>query len=211
MPVQEIKATVLSTELTGSDRNWDAIVSIGAVKLTGGNVEVGHTFYESVNPNRQKKRRYDMIKRIADAEIVEKDGIDSLLFDFLNFCHGDILIGHYMSLDLSIINRELNRIQSPSLENPSLDTLSLVHWWRSHVSGHDGELFSPSGFQLVDVAKELGVYIQGVTNALKNAFLTAQVFQRLSPRLQVLGIRTLGDLLQVGHPNRKIEFSGSMI
>jgi len=44
-----------------------------------------------------------------------------------------------------------------------------------------------------------------------DAFMTAQVFQRLLPRLQTSGIMTLGDLLRVGDPKRKLQSQGGMI
>jgi len=67
------------------------------------------------------------------------------------------------------------------------------------------------GFELVEIAGELGIEVQGAHNALMDAFMTAQVFQRLLPRLQALGIKSLGDMLRVGHPNRKIQPRGGMI
>lgn len=83
--------------------------------------------------------------------------------------------------------------------------MSLMHWWRSNTPGLSPNCFTPKKFELVEIAKELGIQVQDAHNALMKAFMTAQVFQRLLPRLQALGIKTLGDLLRVGHPERKIE------
>jgi DNA polymerase-3 subunit epsilon len=211
LPVQEIRAVVLDTELTGLDRKRDSIVSIGAVKMSGGRVEIGRTFYQLINPHMEMNAQVVIVHEITPSEVMEKPDIAPVLADFVTFCEGDVLIGHYVSLDLAFINRELKRTQSRTLENPALDTMSLMHWWRSNTSGCGPDFFTPKKFELVEIAKELGIQVQGAHNALMDAFMTAQVFQRLLPRLQGLGIKTLGDLLRVGHPDRKIEPPGGMI
>lgn len=211
LPVQEIKAVVVDTELTGLDRKRDSIVSIGAVKMAGGRVEIGHTFYQLVNPRMQMNAQVVVVHEITPAEVLEKPDIGPVLADFLEFCGKDIIIGHYISLDLAFINRELKKSAGETLPNPALDTMSLMHFWRSNSPNHGPDSYAPKKFELVEIAKELGVQVQGAHNALMDAFMTAQVFQRLLPRIQVLGIKTLGDLLRIGHPERKIEPPGGMI
>ena len=41
---------VVDTELTGLDEKKDSIVSIGAVRMTGGRIELGDMFYRLVSP-----------------------------------------------------------------------------------------------------------------------------------------------------------------
>ncbi|MBU1566083.1 MAG: 3'-5' exonuclease [Proteobacteria bacterium] len=210
LPVQEIKAVVVDTELTGLDRKQDSIVSIGAVKMSGGRVEIGQTFYQLVNPRMQMNAEVVIIHEITPAEVLEKPDIGPVLSEFLEFCGKDIVVGHYIALDLAFINRELTATTGRVLENPALDTMSLMHFWRSNTPKQGPECFAPKRFELVEIAKELGIQVQGAHNALMDAFMTAQVFQRLLPKLQALGIKTLGDLLRVGHPDRKIEPLGGM-
>lgn len=211
LPVQEIKAVVLDTELTGLDLRRDSILSIGAIKMAGGRVEIGRTFYRLVNPRMKTKAQTAMVHEIAPTGVMERQDIGQVLSEFLGFCGGDVLIGHYISPDLAFINRELEDAQNRTLENPAVDTMSLIHWWRSNTPGLGPEFFTPKKFELVEIAKDLGIQIQGAHNALMDVFVTTQVFQRLLPRLQALGIKTLGDLLRVGHPDRKIEPPGGMI
>lgn len=211
LPVQEIKAVVLDTELTGLDRKHDSIVSIGAVKMAGGRVEIGRTFYQLVNPHMRMEAKSVIVHEITPSEVIEKPEIGQVLSEFVDFCEGDVLIGHYVSLDLAFINRELKRTRNRAMENPAFDTMSLMHWWRSNTPCHGPDAFTPQKFELVEIAKELGIQVQGAHNALMDAFMTAQVFQRLLPRLQALGIKTLGDLLRIGHPNRKIQPRGGII
>ena len=210
-PFQEIQAVVLDTELTGLDRKHDSIISIGAVKMNGGRVEMGRTFYQLVNPHMKMKAASVIVHEITPSEVLEKPDIGPVLTEFLDFCRGDILIGHFVSLDLFFINRELKKTLGRTLKNPALDTMSLMHWWRSNTPNHGPDSFTAQNFELVAMAKELGIPVQGAHNALMDAFMTAQVFQRLLPRLQTSGIMTLGDLLRVGDPKRKLQSQGGLI
>lgn len=205
LPVQDMQAVVVDTELTGLDRKRDSIISIGAVKMAGGRVEIGRTFYQLVNPRMRMNAQVVLVHEITPAEVQEKPEIGPVLHEFIEFCGKDIVIGHYISLDLAFINRELKKTSGGKLPNPALDTSSLMHFWRSNSPNQGHGSFTPKRFELVEIAKELGIKVQGAHNALMDAFMTAQVFQRLLPRLQALGIKTLGDLLRVGNPERKIE------
>jgi len=205
LPVQEIRAVVIDTELTGLDRKRDSIVSMGAVKMVGGRVEIGQTFYQLVNPRQPMNAKVVLVHEITPGEVQEQPEIDQVLDDFVEFCGKDIVIGHFVSLDLAFINRELKKSKGGMLPNPAVDTSSLVHFWRANSphQGHGG--FAPERFELIEIAKELGVKVQSAHNALMDAFMAAQVFQRLLPRLHALGIKALGDILRVGNPDRRIE------
>jgi DNA polymerase-3 subunit epsilon len=211
LPLNEIRAVVLDTELTGLDRKKDTIVSIGAVKMVGGRIEMGNTFYQLVNPNKVMNPESVVVHEITPSEVVEKPDIGPVLAEFLTFCNEDILIGHYINLDLAFINRELRKTLGRTLNNPALDTMSLMHWWRSNTPQHGPDAFSAQNFELVAMAKELAIPVQGAHNALMDAFMTAQVFQRLLPKLEQSGLRTLGELLRAGDPARKLQQLGTMI
>lgn len=205
LPVQEIRAVAIDSELTGLDRKRDSIVSLGAVKMVGGRVEIGRTFYQLVNPRQPMNAQVVLIHEITPGEVQEKPEIDQVLHDFVEFCDKDIVIGHFVSLDLAFINRELQKTKGTTLANPAIDTSSLVHFWRANSPRQGHGSFAPEKFELTEIAKELGIKVQGAHNALMDAFMAAQVFQRLLPMLQALGITALGDLLRVGNPNRRIE------
>lgn len=211
LPIQDIRAVVFDTELTGLNRKKDSIVSIGAVKMSGGRVEIGQTFYQLVNPGIEMQAQVVVVHEITPSEVEEKPNIGPVLSRFLDFCGDDILIGHYISLDLAFVNRELKINQGHTLQNPAIDTMSLMHWWRSIDLNQGPDRLSPNHFELVAIAKELGIQVQGAHNALMDAFMTAQVFQRLLPRIMEKGVTTLGDLLRIGDPNRPIEAPGGML
>jgi DNA polymerase III subunit epsilon len=211
IPLRDIPYVILDTELTGLDRKRDSIVSVGALKMLGGRIEVGRTFYQLVNPRSEMKPETVVIHGITPSEVSEKPVIDKVLSTLLDFCGMDVLVGHYLSIDLHFINREMKRVLGGTLENPAIDTLTLVDWLRWNTPNHGEDVFKPESYQLYEIAKSLGVPVQGAHNALRDAFMTAQVFQRLLPRLERCGVDTLGELLRVGSPSRKLHQQGMVI
>jgi DNA polymerase-3 subunit epsilon len=209
--IDEIQAVVIDTELTGLDHKCDNIVSLGAVKVNGSRVEIGQTFYQLVNPGREMRAQTVMVHEITPSEIQEKPDIVPVLGDFLDYCGNDIIVGHFINIDLSFINRELRKIDDRTLANPVIDTMALMHYWRANSAGQGPDRFTAESFELVAIAKELGVQVQGAHNALMDAFMTAQVYQRLLPRLKEKGLRTLGDLLRAGNPEKRLDAPQGMM
>lgn len=211
IPITEANYVVLDTELTGLDRKKDAIVSIGALKMVGGRIDMGRTFYQLVNPGRDMGTAAVVIHEITPTEILEKPAIDEVIKKFLAFCGDDILIGHHISIDLAFINREAIRVAGCTVPNPALDTLVMVDWLRWNIPNTDSDAPNPTNYQLYEIAKDLGIPVQGAHNALMDAFMTAQVLQRLLPKIERCGIRTLGQLLKVANPGRKLYQPGTLI
>ncbi|RJR17544.1 MAG: 3'-5' exonuclease [Desulfobacteraceae bacterium] len=208
--IKETHFTALDTELTGLDKKRDAIISIGAVKMVGGRIDMGKSFYHLVNPGTEMGKASIVVHEITPSDIHEKPSIDSVIREFFKFCSDDILIGHFISIDLNFLNREARRITGRPLPNPAIDTLAMVDWlkWSSH--GDDSEI-NPENYQLHEIARGLGITPEGAHNALMDAFMTAQVFQRLIPRLEQKGISTLGRLMEVSDPSRKLKHPGMVI
>jgi DNA polymerase-3 subunit epsilon len=55
------------------------------------------------------------------------------------------------------------------------------------------------------MAKSFGIPCEGAHDALADAFITAQLFQRFIPILEEMGIRELDDLLRIGNPGMQGE------
>jgi DNA polymerase-3 subunit epsilon len=210
LPVTEARFTALDTELTGLDKKKDTIISIGAIKMSGGRIDIGKSFYQLVNPGMEMGKDAIVVHEITPAEVKERPTIDSVMISFLEFCSDSILLGHFISIDLAFINREAVRMTGAPLKNHAVDTMMLFDWLKWNNHGHDTALDTES-YQLHEIAKALGIAPQGAHNAMMDAFMTAQVFQRLIPRLERHGVRTMGRLLEVGNPGRKPKNPGMVI
>jgi len=192
---------VVDTELTGLNRKKDSIVSIGAVRMKGGRIDLGDIFYHLVNPSSAMKHESIIIHGITPSEVAEKPSIDRVLSDFIDFCGEDVIVGHFITLDMDFINRQARRINGTPMKNPVLDTGSIHEWIRFNdgdFSRHYGGLAEE--LNLFSLAKKYRIPFNNAHNAVSDAFITAQLFQRFLSFLPRFGVKTLKDLIRIGKP-----------
>ncbi|MCL5237007.1 MAG: 3'-5' exonuclease [Nitrospirae bacterium] len=202
MPAKDARYVVIDTELTGLNEKKDSIVSIGAVRMAGGKIDLGDVFYRLINPYTEFRAESVVIHGITPSDVGEKPDIATILSEFLEFCGPDILIGHCISIDLCFINKEMKKIPGSSLKNAVLDTYSLYEWLRKRMTFHKAFSAPLKDCSLYGIAKGFGIPANGAHNAVVDAFITAQVFQRFIPILLEAGVRSIGELLRVGNPSR---------
>ncbi len=208
LAIDKVGYTVIDTELTGLDERKDSVVSIGALKMTGGTIDLEHIFNRLVNPRTKLSAESVVIHGITPSEVEEKPGIGSVLAEFIRFCGNDVIVGHCVSIDLTFINKEMKRALGFTMRNLALDTSAIYEWIRKKFPARTfPSLFSDSG--LYDVAKYFGIPVNGAHNAAMDAFITAQVFQRFIPMLVEGGVTTIGDLLVLGNPSKGGDRSGA--
>ncbi|HLB25536.1 MAG TPA: 3'-5' exonuclease [Nitrospirota bacterium] len=199
-PLKAVRYCFVDTELTGLDHRKDNIVSIGAVRVMGGRISVGDSFYRLVNPEKAMSRASVVIHGITPSDVGEKPSIDEVISEFVDFCGTDVLVGHCISIDLEFINREMRRITGHPLGNDAVDTLALHEWLAARHRTY-GELGSGGReTALYAIAHRFGIPSNGAHNAEMDAFIAAQVFQRFIPLLIETGVETVGELLKIGDP-----------
>ncbi len=196
--ISEAKYVAIDIELTGMDESRDSIVAVGAIRMTGGRIELGETFYRLM---RRREDREDTSAAVSapGATLLLEDDIAQPLSELIFICGNDVLVGHLISTDLAFLERELKRLLGMEVSNPAVDTYKLYHWLRRREgtgAGHPSE-----EVKLHEVAARLGIAVPGSRNAVTDAFITAQVFQRLMPMLIKEGVRTIGQLLRIGDPD----------
>lgn len=201
-PVTDVDYVVLDTELTGLYEKKDTIVSIGAIRMAGGKIDFGQSFYRLVKPRTDLRAESVVVHEITPSEVHEKPDIETVLAEFLKFCGDDVLVGHCMAIDLEFINKEMKRIYRRGIKNPVLDTYSLFQYLRRRMPGQSCIATVGNGFRLYDIAGSFGIPVNGGHNALMDAYITAQLFQRFIPMLRDTGLDRIGDLLRVGNPSR---------
>jgi DNA polymerase-3 subunit epsilon len=202
-PAAEARYAVIDTELTGLDERRDSIVSLGGLRLASGRIQLADRFYEEVRPASALTPASIVLHGITPQEVRDRPGIGAVLQDFRGFCGDDVLVGHFIELDLGFLRRALGEAGLPALTNPAIDTWLLYDWLSSRMPDACGpglpRLQDP---RLPELAQTLGVPNRGAHNALADAFVTAQVFQRLLRRIDRWGITALGDLLRIADPSR---------
>jgi DNA polymerase-3 subunit epsilon len=199
-PITEVSYVVVDTELTGLNEKKDDIVSIGAVRMTGSRIELGDAFYRLVSPKKRLTADSVLIHEITPSDVEMKPGIDTVLAEFLDYSKDAVLVGHFISIDLEFLNREMKRLRGAGITNPALDTFSIYDWLRKRNKSRDCFANALSGYRLYDIVKCFGIPVNNAHNALMDAYTTAQLFQRFFPMLLETDTRTIGELLQIGTP-----------
>jgi len=199
-PSTDVRYVVVDTELTGLDEKRDSIVSIGAVRMTGGKIDIGDTFYRLVSPRTELTAASVVIHEITPSDVVLSPVIGPVLEDFLEFCGADVLVGHFISIDLAFLNREMKRLRNAAIRNRVVDTFSIYEWLRKRGRSRDCFATPLSGYRLYEIARCFGVPVNGAHNAIMDAYATAQLFQRFLPLLEEAGSGNIGDLLKIGIP-----------
>lgn len=202
MPMGNIRYVSVDTELTGLNERRDSIVSIGAVRMVGGRIDLGDSFYRLVRPDTELTAKSIVIHEITPAEVMEKPDISAVLSEFINFCGEDVIVGYCLPIDMSFINREMKRVFGKQTKNEMLDVRLLWEWVGKRHSTHKAFSSPMREPSLYEIAKRLDIPVGGAHNAMMDAFITAQIFQRFIPFLLESGIRSLGDLLDIGNPER---------
>ena len=201
LPLEAARYVVMDTELTGLDARKDSIVSVGAVGMQGGRIMLGETFYEMVSPGTAMRSESVVVHGITPSDVADKPAIDIVIEDLLAFCDGAVVVGHFLSLDLGFLNKEMKRLHNTKFPPPVADTLQIHEWMQDHSRGSRGQYDAcEENKDLFSLANKYQIPVSTAHNALMDAFITAQLFQRFLSLLPGLGVRTVKELLRIAKP-----------
>lgn len=196
-PFEEAKYVVIDLELTGLNPFKDSIVSIGAVRMDGPRINLGDFFYRIVQTELCNKDSI-LIHGITPSETSLCPEINTILPEFIDYCKGRIIIGYFVSIDREFINKEAKKINK-TLEGPFIETHKLYQWLNKKRINPDA--FYEQSLQaksLFEIARDMDISVSSLHNSIYDAYITAQVFQRLMHTLKLHGLKTVRDLLQIG-------------
>ena len=176
---------ILDTETTGlSNTEKHRIVEIGCIELDN-QISTNKIFHEYINPQRPVSEEAYKIHGYSDKFLSDKKTFAEISEDFLNFIKDKKLIIHNAPFDLSFLNYEMRLIKKKEIDKKNIiDTLEIA---RIKYPGSQNSLDA--------LCKELKVAQHDRHNALGDALITAQVFQKILKRLQKERTVKLHDLL----------------
>ena len=194
--IPETEFVVLDTETTGLHaRRGDRIVSISAVRIKEGRIDLSETFHELVNPNRNIPSTAAVIHGILPRMVEGKPTVEDILPVFIEFIGSSILVGHHVWLDMTFLNREMVRAYGLSIQNLVLDTAILDQTFRRMKSNSSQESMQVDS-SLSALAERYHVQINGLHSSFGDALATAQIFQQMIKQAQKQGILSLKEFLR---------------
>lgn len=191
---------VYDTELTGLDRKKDEIIAIGAVRISSLQIDLSDTFHYYVRPANIDHTQATLIHRITPEQLKAAPPLDQVLPRFLEFIGSDLLVGHYVWIDTTFLNRATRSLYNGTLANPNLDTMRMAQIYKRMLLGsfHGAYQAENGGYNLQKLSRELNLPFFEAHDALEDALQTAYLFLFLVKKLQKGGITTLAQLFKAG-------------
>jgi len=195
-PVLQTEFVVFDTETTGLHaRKGDRIVSISAVRLKQGKIDLSDSFHEFVNPHRDIPLAAVVIHGILPRMLDGKPTLEEILPKFIEYIGCSILVAHHAWLDMTFLNREMVRLYGLPLQNLVLDTVLLDQAFRWMKAPSAQNLMTVNS-TLSALAGRYHVQINGHHSSFGDAFATAQIFQQMLKQAQKQGMTSLKHLLK---------------
>ena len=164
--------------------------------MEGTRIQMAKQFYCVVNPGVPIPHEGILIHKLRPDEISGGISPAEALVQLEDYLRGTVVVGHFVEIDLKVLSKEVGA-DNGILQHRALDTARAQKWIWDHETnpqrhGHDAETLD-----LASLAKEYGIDFHEAHHALQDAFVTAQVWQRIVPRLQAMNVRTLGTALRI--------------
>ena len=184
--LSELTYTVFDTETTGLEPSkGDEIIQIGAARIVNNRLLRQEIFDQLVDPECPLKPESIPIHGISEDMVRGQPNIDLVLPAFHEFCEDTVLIAHNAAFDMRFLQLKEERT-GIRFTQPVLDTLLLSAVIHPNQESH----------KLDVILERLGVHIESRHNALGDALATGEVFLKMVPLLEEMGIVTVRQALE---------------
>lgn len=191
-PIDRVRFVSLDLETTGLDAATDAIVTIGAVAVCGGDVVLGDSLAAllKVSENTTAVTVHGVTRDQSLKGLDEQTALERLL----DYLQDSVIVGHHIGHDITAVSAGCRRHWRADLLNRSLDTMDLtLHLERDGAFAGDAPIRK---FTLDALCQKFGVVPHDRHTAAGDAFITAQVFLRLLRLAARFGRDTLGTITE---------------
>jgi DNA polymerase-3 subunit epsilon len=184
--LSDLAYTVFDTETTGLEPSkGDEIIQIGAVRVVNNRLLRQEVFNQLVDPEIPLKPESIPIHGITEDMVRGQPNIDVVLPAFHEFCEETVLIAHNAAFDMRFLQLKEERT-GIRFTQPVLDTLLLSAVVHPNQESH----------KLDVILERLGIHIDKRHNALEDALATGEVFLKMIPMLEEMGIVTVRQALE---------------
>ncbi len=174
-PIARVRFVVLDSETTGLNPRTDKVITIGAVAVQDGEIVLEDSFdalvkvaYDGSSVTVHGVTRDESARGLDEAVALE---------GFIDYLRDAVIVGHHIAHDVSTLDVACTRHWDFTLLNRVLDTMDLTLYLES--AGAFGGRPPIRHFTLDALCGMFGVIPHDRHTAGGDAFLTAQVFQRL--------------------------------
>ena len=163
--------------------------------MLGAKIELGQQFYRVVNPGVSIPSDSIVVHKLRPADLATALSPAQVLQEFATFSKDAVLVGHFASIDVDILAKELDR-SGETVTGPAICTARVQHWIVKHQPYAEDQYRRLEEIDLASMAKMYEVAMQEAHHALDDAFVTARVWQKQLHILQRMGVETVGKLFK---------------
>lgn len=199
-PLSDYSFVVFDTELTGLNQKKDEIIAIGGVRIKNLQIDLGDSFHYYIRPEKLDHTKATLVHRITPEQLKLVPPLEEVLPRFLSFVGTDLLIGHFIGLDMGFLNLATRKLYHGILANSCLDTLRMAQIYKRVILGryHENSTSSKNNYNLQSLSLEFNLPFFDAHDALDDALQTAYLFLFLAKKMQKHGVVSLGDLYSAG-------------
>ncbi len=169
LPVNETRCVVVDVETTGLNLMQDSLISIGAVAVVNGKIELGDSFYVVLQQQAASEKGNILVHGIGSTAQLEGAAPVDALLDFLDYLGKAPLIAFHVTFDETMIRRAFHDYLGYSFKHPWMDM--------AYVMPGLNPTLAKKYRALDDWIGHFGIRIDMRHNALADALATAQLLQ----------------------------------
>ena len=124
--LQDQRMVVLDLETSGLDMRRDIVLSIGAVVIESGAINLGDQFESTLLRHAQKVSESVLIHGIAPSELEAGEDPAEALLDFMEFVGDSPILAFHASFDQRMLTRALKQTLGYKLRHPFFDVAELA-------------------------------------------------------------------------------------
>lgn len=160
---------VVDVETTGLNLITDTLISIGAVAVVNGHIELGDSFSVVLQQRVSSDKENILVHGISST--AQRDGVDPVeaLLAFLDYLGKSRLVAFHVAFDETMIRRAIRQYLGFSFKHAWLDLAYVMPALNRSLMG--------SHRVLDDWIARFNIHIEARHNALADALATAQLFQ----------------------------------
>lgn len=187
-PIDQVRFVVVDSETTGLDPRTDRIITLGAVAVQAGEIVLSDAFDAMVRL--EENTSAVTVHGITRDQARRGRSEAEVLADFLEYLADGVIVGHHIGHDIATLDAACEREWGMTMRNRSLDTMDLtLHLERDGAFANRPPI---RHFTLDALCNLFDVIPHDRHTASGDAFITAQVFQRLVRLSARFGRTTLG-------------------
>ncbi len=195
----EARFVVFDIETTGlRPENGDRIVSIGAVAINRGKIELSDTFYSIVNPCCKISRESILVHTIRPDVTQDHPTIKEVLPEFIGYCGTSPIVAHQIWFDIKFLNAAMKDSFGIIWSGPAIDVIKLSRSLEQIRCPYKDMGRIDNRYSIEHLASTLNIPIYERHSAINDAFITAQIFLVYLKILHKKGHKLLKHLLKMG-------------